>query len=367
MREILVTILSITGIATVLAVLIIIAEKFLNNYGECEIDINDGEKKLTVDGGSSLLSSLASNKIFIPSACGGKATCGLCKVKVMEGAGPLLPTEEPYLTPEERKDGIRLSCQVKIKSNLRVYIPEELFNIKEYYATVTEINEMTHDIKEFRFEFDDGEDIKFKAGQYMQVETKPYAKIKEKAIRAYSISSAPSDKKGVELIIRRVPGGLCTTYMHDYVKVGDKVRLTGPYGDFFIRDDSDEYIFMAGGSGLAPIKSLVMDILERNLDKKMIFIFGAVSKKDLYYEDFLRKIEKDNPNFRFIPALSRPTPEDNWDGDTGLVTEVLKKYVESGDGSHAYLCGSPGMINACVNVLVETGFKEEKIFYDKFS
>ena len=189
--EILKTILSVTGISVVLAVLIIIAEKFLNNYGECKIDINDGEKELTVDGGSSLLSSLATNKIFIPSACGGKATCGMCKVKVVDGAGPLLPTEEPYLSPEERKDGVRLSCQVKIKNDIKISVPEELFNIREYYATITRITEMTHDIKEYRFEFDEGEDIKFKAGQYMQIESKPYGKVKEKATRAYSAGSYP--------------------------------------------------------------------------------------------------------------------------------------------------------------------------------
>lgn len=365
--EILVTILSITGISTVLAVLIIIAEKFLNNYGECEIDINEGERQIKIDGGSSLLSSLAANRIFIPSACGGKATCGLCKVKVFEGAGPLLPTEEPYLSPEEVKDGVRLSCQVKVKSNLKVYIPEELFNISEYIAAVTEINDMTRDIKEYRLEFKEGDEIKFKAGQYMQIETKPYEKIREKAIRAYSISSAPSDNKAVELIIRRVPGGICTTYMHDYIKVGDEVRITGPYGEFYMRDDSDDYVFMAGGSGLAPIKSLVMDITEKGLDKKMMFIFGAVSKKDLYYMEYFQKLDDENENFTYVPCLSRPEPSDNWEGETGLVTEVLKKHVESGKNKHAYLCGSPGMINACVDVLVDTEFSEDKIYYDKFS
>ena len=237
--EILKTILSVTGISTVLTVLIIIAEKFLNNYGECKIDINNNEKELTVDGGSSLLSSLAANKIFIPSACGGKATCGLCKIKVLSDVGPVLPTEEPFLTPEEIKNGIRLSCQVKIKKDIKISIPEELFNIKEYYATVFRISDMTHDIKEYRFKFDDGDDIKFKAGQYMQIESKPYGKIKEKAVRAYSISSVPSETNAVELIIRRVPGGLCTTYMHDHIKEGDRVRITGPYGDFYRRDDSN--------------------------------------------------------------------------------------------------------------------------------
>ncbi len=364
--EILKTILSVTGISTVLTVLIIIAEKFLNNYGECKIDINDSEKELTVDGGSSLLSSLASNKIFIPSACGGKATCGLCKIKVLSDVGPVLPTEEPFLTPEEIKDGIRLSCQVKIKKDIKVTIPEELFNIKEYHATVSRISDMTHDIKEYRFEFDDGEDIKFKAGQYMQIESKPYGKIKEKAVRAYSISSVPSDTKAVELIIRRVPGGLCTTYMHEHIKEGDRVRITGPYGDFYRRDDSDQYVFMAGGSGMAPIKSIVMDIIEKGLDKEMFFFFGAVTKKDLYHTEFFKNLEKEYPKFKYIPALSNAAPEDNWEGESGLVTNVMKNYIDTGSGKHAYLCGSPGMINACIKVLMSMDFKEELIYYDKF-
>lgn len=364
--EILKTILSVTGISVILAVLIIIAEKFLNNYGECRIDINDGEKELTVEGGSSLLSSLAANKIFIPSACGGKATCGMCKVKVTEGAGPLLPTEEPYLSPEEKKDGVRLSCQVKIKNDIRISVPEALFNIREYTATITRITEMTHDIKEFRFEFDEGEDINFKAGQYMQIESKPYGKVKEKAQRAYSISSVPSDNKAFELIIRRVPGGLCTTFMHDHVKEGDRIRVTGPYGDFYARDDSDEYIFMAGGSGMAPIKAIVEDVVEKGLDKKMIFFFGAVAKRDLYHTEFFREVEKKYPDFRYVPALSNPAPDDNWEGETGLVTDVMKRYVDSGDGKHAYLCGSPGMINACIKVLTSIDFKEELVYYDKF-
>jgi Na+-transporting NADH:ubiquinone oxidoreductase subunit F len=364
--EILKTILSVTGISVILAVLIIIAEKFLNNYGECKIDINEGEREFTIEGGTSLLSALASNKIFIPSACGGKATCGLCKVKVKEGAGPLLPTEEPYLSSQERAEGIRLSCQIKIKNNLRIFVPEELFNIREFNVTITNITERTHDIKEFRFEFDEGEDISFKAGQYMQIESEPYGKVKEKAQRAYSISSVPSDNKAFELIIRRVPGGLCTTYMHDYVKVGDRIRVTGPYGDFYTRDDSDEYIFMAGGSGLAPIKSIIMDIVEKGLDKKMIFFFGAVAKRDLYHTEIFREIENDYPDFKFVPALSNASPDDNWKGETGLVTDVMKRYVEDGKGKHAYLCGSPGMINACIKALTSIGFDKQLIYYDDF-
>ncbi len=364
--EILITIVSISGIATLLAILIVLADKFLNNYGQCNISINNGDKTFVIQGGQNLLSSLAEQKIYIPSACGGKATCGLCKVKVVDGAGPLLPTEEPFLTEQEKLDGVRLSCQVKIKRDISILIPEEYFSIKQYKATVMKINDMTHDIKEFSFRLDEPTTIDFKAGQYMQIETKPYGKIKEKAIRAYSISSSPSDKNHIELIVRRVQGGICTTYMHDYLNVGDQVILTGPQGDFYRRDDSESYIFMAGGSGLAPIKSIIMDIVEKGLDKEMYFFFGAVTKKDLYYIDYFTQLEKDYPKFHYIPALSGPLPEDDWKGDVGLVTNVMLQHIKDGSEMHAYLCGSPGMINACIKVLTGVSFREDKIFYDKF-
>ena len=360
------TVISVALISSALAILIIIAEKYLNNYGECTIDINNGTRVLKVTGGSSLLSSLAAQKVFIPSACGGKATCGLCKVQVSDGAGPLLPTEEPYLTKEEIKTGVRLSCQIKVKRDLKISIPEELFNIRQYKTRVEKITQMTHDIKEFRFALLEPGDITFKAGQYMQVYTKPYGKVRESVSRAYSMSSAPSDKGAVELIIRQVSSGVCTTYMHTQVKEGDEITLSGPYGDFYLHEGADELIFIAGGSGLAPIKSLTLDILEKGLNKKMYFFFGAVSRKDLYYVEFFQELERNHENFKYIPALSKPAPEDAWDGETGLVTEVVDRYIPDAVNKQAYLCGSPGMINACIQVLTKKGMKEESIFFDKF-
>ena len=364
--EILTTVLSVTVISVALAIIIIVAEYFFNNYGECEIDINNKDKVLTVEGGASLLSTLAGNKIFIPSACGGKATCGLCKVQVLEGAGPLLPTEEPYLTEEERADNYRLSCQVKIKTNIRIVIPEELFNIKEYVTTIESIEDLTHDIKGFRFKLPEGESIKFKAGQYMQLYTKPYAKVRESVYRAYSIANAPSDNEAIDLIIRLVPDGICTTYAHTQLSEGDKVKLSGPYGDFYLRGDCDEIIMIAGGSGLAPMKAIILDVLERKIDIKMNFFFGAVTKRDLYYIDYFKDLADKNDNFRFIPALSGPTPDDNWDGEVGLITDVVARHIDDGSAMEGYLCGSPGMINACLKVLDGKGVTEDKIFYDKF-
>jgi Na+-transporting NADH:ubiquinone oxidoreductase subunit F len=364
--EILTTVLSVTVISVALAIIIIVAEYFFNNYGECEIDINNGDKVLTVEGGTSLLSTLSGQKIFIPSACGGKATCGLCKVQILEGAGPLLPTEEPYLTEEERADNYRLSCQVKIKTNIRIMIPDELFNIKEYVTTIESIEDLTHDIKGFRFKLPEGESIKFKAGQYMQLYTKPYDKIRESVYRAYSIANAPSENDVVELIIRLVPDGICTTYAHTQLSEGDKVNLSGPYGDFYLRGGSDEIIMIAGGSGLAPMKAIILDVLEREMDIKMNFFFGAVTKRDLYYIDFFRDLAERHENFRFIPALSSPAPDDNWDGEIGLITDVVARHIDDGSAMEGYLCGSPGMINACLKVLDGKGVTEDNIFYDKF-
>ena len=364
--EILQTVISISLISVGLAVIIMVAELFLNNYGECKIDINNGEREHIVNGGNYLLSSLAENKIFIPSACGGKATCGMCKVRVIEGGGTVLPTEIPYLTPEEIEQNVRLSCQVKIKNDIKIVIPEELFNVREYLTTLTSMTDETHDIKRLRLSFKEGEEITFKAGQYMQLYSKPYAKVKESVYRAYSIASAPSEKKHVDLIVRLVPQGICTTYVHTALKVNDQVKVSGPFGEFYLRGKEKELVMIAGGSGLAPIRSIILDVLEKQLDYKMTFFFGAVTKKDLYNLDEMYELAEKHENFRFVPALSKPEPSDAWTGELGLITEVVNRFIPDGEGKEAYLCGSPGMINACLAVLDNKGIPPEKIFFDKF-
>lgn len=364
--SILVTVLSLSTLATILAALVVLADYNLNNYGVCTININDGTRTLKVNGGASLLTSLAINKIFIPSACGGKATCGLCKVTLVESAGPVLPTEEPYLTDQEKQSGVRLACQLKVKHDLKISIPEEFFSVKQYRTKVLKITDLTHDIKEFQFKLLEPQDIGFKAGQYVQVDSKPYGTIADVVNRAYSISSMPSEKDIVELIVRLVPGGVCTTFMHEHVEVGDEITFAGPFGEFYLREGAEELIFIAGGSGLAPIRSLILDILQRDPSKKMQFFFGAVRKRDLYYVDFFRELAKKHPNFRYIPALSGATPEDAWDGEEGLITDVVARHVPDAQDKQAYLCGSPGMINACLKVLAKIGLSDEHIFYDKF-
>lgn len=364
--EILLTVISISLLGAALAAVVVLADLKLNDYGICAIDINDGQRVLSVKGGSTLLASLSSQDIFIPSACGGKATCGLCKINVLTNVGPVLPTEEPYLTEDEIGEGTRLACQLKVKNDLRVFIPEELFSIRRYRAKILKITDLTYDIKEFRFELLEPQAMEFAPGQYVQVDSKPYDGVEEVVSRAYSISSLPSEKGVLELIVRLVPGGVCSTFLHKHVKEGDELTLSGPFGDFYLREGADELLFIAGGSGLAPIKSMVLDILKKGLPKRMTFFFGAVRKRDLYYVDFFTELQEKYPNFRYIPALSDPGPDDDWNGEIGLITEVVARHVSDGQNKHAYLCGSPGMINACVDVLTKIGIDEERIFYDKF-
>ncbi len=372
MPALLVQILQTTGsislISVALAIVISLAERVLNNYGTCKIDINDGEKVLEIEGGSSLLTTLAQQKIFIPSACGGKATCGLCKVQIKEGAGVLLPTEEPYLTQKERESDFRLSCQVKVKGDMVIYIPEELFNIKEYMSTVEKITDLTHDIKHVHMRLHDNEEIRFKAGQFVQFYTKPYAKIREEVFRAYSIASPPSVNNYIDLIIRRVPDGIATGYVHDALKEGDEVRLSGPYGDFYLRGGEGIHtlVLIAGGSGMAPMYSLIYDIIERELDYEIYYFFGAVTTRDIFYVEEFAELEKRHPKFHFVPALSGSTEGDGWEGEKGTVVDVMRRHVPDADGKEAYLCGGPGMLNASISALHEIGFTDDAIFFDKF-
>ena len=364
--EIVRTIASVTAISVGLSLIIIVAELFLNNYGDCRIDINGGKKTLTAKGGASLLTILAEHKIFIPSACGGKATCGLCKLTVLDGADPLLPTEQPYLTAGEIKNNVRLSCQVKVKRDLRIMIPENLFTVQEFKTVVEDIQQLTHDIKYVRLALQEPGQIDFKAGQFVQFYSAPYGKVKESVFRAYSMASKPSDNKIVELIIRLVPQGICTTYVHTALKIGDAAKISGPYGDFYLRGQANNLIFIAGGSGLAPMRSIILDVLEKGLDKQMTFYFGAVTRRDLYYVEFFNDLAEKNANFNFLPVLSAPAPENNWNGEVGLITEAVDRHLAAAADHEAYLCGSPGMINACLSILKKKGFTDQNIFFDKF-
>jgi Na+-transporting NADH:ubiquinone oxidoreductase subunit F len=354
------------AVTTLLAVLMVIADAFINNYGEVTLHINDG-KELTVEGGMSLLSSLKEHEIFIPSACGGRGSCGLCKLTVTGGAGEVLPTELPWLTSEEQEDNVRLSCQVKVRNDMHINIPEEMLSVKEFTATVSSIRDLTYDIKEVSIALNDPGSIDFQAGQFMQLEVPAYELTDEPVYRAYSIASRPSEHKKVELEIRYVPNGICTTYVHKHLKEGDTVTLNGPYGEFRRSDTEKEMICIAGGSGMAPVKSILLDMVDKNIDRKVQYFFGARAVRDLFLVDEMKALESQLPRFTFMPALSAPDPEDNWEGDTGLITEVVARHVSNASDKEAYLCGSPFMIDACIKTLTGLGMPEESIFYDKFA
>lgn len=367
MTEVLAAVAILCGLSGALAALLLVAEYFFANYGECTIDVNDGEKRFTVQGGASLLSSLAENKLFLASACGGRGSCGFCKCKVLEGGGPVLPTETGYLSDDDQKNNVRLSCQVKVKQDLRIEVPAELLSVKEFVTTVERIEDLTHDIKGLRFRLPEGETIRFRAGQYMQLESAPYGDVSDPTFRAYSISSAPKDNQAVELVVRLVPNGIVTTWVFEHLAEGQTAKLTGPYGDFFLRESDREIIFIAGGSGLAPIRSIVLDMIDRGIEhRKARFFFGARGAADLYYVEEFKAIAEEHEWFEFVPALSRPERDDTG-YETGLITDVVAKHYETLDNHEAYLCGSPGMIDACIQVLSDKGMPEEMVHYDKFS
>ncbi len=363
--EVVRTVSIVSGIGVFLAGLLTLAERYLLNYGVCKITINQ-DRALEVKGGNHLLGSLVENNIFIPSACGGKGSCGLCKVKVLSGGGPLLATETPYLSKQELESNVRLSCQVKVRENITIEIPDELFSIREYATKVRKIEDLTHDIKALYLDFQDGETMDFVAGQYVQIKAPQYGKNTEEVYRAYSIASNQSKKDGIQIIVRRVPQGICTTYVFDHLKEGDTLMLNGPYGDFFLRDSDREIICIAGGSGLAPIQSILHKIEEEGIRRKNTFFFGCVGKRDLYNLEEMKGFEERIPDFKFVPALSGAKEEDNWSGETGLITEVVDRFMKDGSNMEAYLCGSPGMIDACIRVLSAKGISEDRIFYDKF-
>jgi len=355
-------------ISGMLSLLLVIAERYLASYGECKIIINE-QQELNVIGGATLLATLNSQKIFLPSACGGRGTCAYCKCKITEGAGTLLPTEEPLLNSEEIKNKIRLSCQVKVKQDIKIEIPEDLFNIKEYKTAVAFIKDLTYDIKLVRLNLIEPNNISFKEGQYVQLYSKPYNGVKESVSRAYSIASPNHEKTFIELMVRLVPEGICTTWVHQYLKQHDVVKLVGPMGDFYLRDGKGEIIMVAGGSGMAPMASILWEIARKKIERKITYFFGAVTKKDLFYTEEMAKLQQIIPDFTFVPALSQPDPEDKWQGATGLITGPLENYLQTQNSSETqgYLCGSPGMIDACIKILNKYDIHNDKIFFDPFA
>ena len=297
----LIAVIVISSIGASLAALLTISEHFFNDYGQCRITINN-ERELEVEGGRSLLSTLNAQKIFIPSACGGRGSCGICTLKVLDGGGPLLPTEEPYLDQEERSSNVRLSCQVKVRNDLKIEIPPELFSIREYTCKCAEITDLTYDIKQFRFELIEPKEINYIPGQYVQLRAPTYEKSKEEVYRAYSIASDPAEKNVIDLIIRLVPKGICTTYCFKYLKVGDEVKMNGPYGEFRLSETDAPIVFIAGGSGMAPIECMLHHMVSTNSKRNAKYYFGANTVKELFLTDLMHQFESKLQSFKYIPC-----------------------------------------------------------------
>jgi len=352
----------ILGVLLIITFLLILLDKILGGGGEKTITINK-TKKIPVSGNDTLLRTLGENKIYLPSACGGKATCGACRFRLVEGGSDIRSTEKAFFTDEEIENGMRLSCQVRVNSDLSIEIPEELLNAKEYQTIVEDIKDLTYDTKLVRFKITNDDMIDFKPGQYAQIRV-PGIEV----IRAYSMASNPKYKDSFEMIIRIVPGGLATTFVHKALEVGDKIVVTGPFGDFYLQEESTrDIICIAGGSGKAPIRSIVQYLRDRGMPRKVKYFFGARTTKDLYYTEEFMTLADEFENFEYIPALSNPSEEENWTGETGLITDVVDRLTGDLSDSEAYLCGSPGMIDACIKVLNKHGLKPENVYYDKFS
>lgn len=355
-------------VTTALAALLLVAQRWLVRYGACTIDINDGARELTVAGGESLLGSLTAEGLFLPSACGGRGTCAYCKVKILDGGGPLAPTEEPLLTAEEIASGTRISCQVRVRQDLSIVVPEELFNVQAFRGVVERIADLTHDIKLLRIRLTDPPTIDFTAGQYIQLDAPAYGSNPEPVSRAYSLAGVPAERDCIELIVRLAPGGICTTWVFTILAEGDTVRFTGPYGDFRLSESDAEMVWIGGGSGMAPFWSIVRHIKAGGNARKCTYFFGAGYRKDMFLLEELRQLDRELDWFTYVPALSAPQDGDDWDGETGLITEVLDRRLAS-DGSHleAYLCGSGGMIAAASEVLRAKGIPGDRTFYDEFT
>lgn len=392
------------GIGAFLAIVMAISDATIANYGECKIDMGEAREPLKVRGGSSLLSSLFSNKIFVPSACGGQGTCGYCKVKVLENGGPVLPTEEGFLTKKEIKDQWRLSCQVKVKSDVKIFIPEEYFAIQAFKAKVRSNHNVASYIKETVLELVNPKEIKFKSGQYIQFHIPKYAcnfkdfaieekfqdaykpfenlKVQSKEAiiyRAYSMASAPYENNVVILNVRIATppkgtthsAGLGSSYIFN-LKPGDEVEISGPYGDFLIKETDREMLYLGGGAGMAPMRSHLFYLLNQiNSGRKISFWYGARSVKEMFYYEEFSALQKKHPNFSFNVALSEKQPGDVWDGPTGFIHNVcdqmyLSKHADPKQIEY-YLCGPPMMIDAVLDLLDKKyHVPASMIAFDKF-
>lgn len=399
------------AIVLLLVSVLLVARKKLVNSAEVQIVINDDEgAALTTQAGSTLLNTLSANKIFIPSACGGKGTCGVCKVHIHSGGGAMLPTEEAHISRGEAAEGCRLSCQVKVKGDMRIELEPEIFSVRKWECTVRSNDNVATFIKELVIELPKGEEVPFRAGGYIQVECQPHtvkyadfdigdeyrgdwdkfgmwgfvSEVKEEVIRAYSMANYPEESDIIMLNVRiasppwdraknawaDVPPGVMSSYTFG-LKPGDKVTISGPFGEFFAKDTDNEMVFIGGGAGMAPMRSHIFDQFRRiKTDRKVSFWYGARSLREAFYVDHFDKIEKENDNFEWHLALSDALPTDNWEGYTGFIHQVvLDNYLSkhpSPEDVEYYMCGPPMMNVAVTDMLIDLGVEPENIMLDDF-
>lgn len=408
-------ILIVSAVVFLLVVLILVgmllfAKAKLAPSGPVKIRIND-EKEIEVNAGSSLLATLAAQKLFLPSACGGGGTCGMCKCQVFSGGGSILPTEVGFFTRKQIQDHWRLGCQVKVRENMDIHIPPEVFGIKKWECTVVSNRNVATFIKEFVVQLPEGEELNFKSGGYIQIDVPPcevdYSKdiyvepeyrdewdkynlwsLKmkntEPIFRAYSMANHPAEKNIIMLNVRiatppfdrktggfmKVNPGICSSYIFSR-KPGDKVTISGPYGEFHVKETNREMMFIGGGAGMAPMRSHIFDqFLTKRTTRKATFWYGGRSLRELFYVEDFRRIEAEFPNFKFYIALSEPKPEDNWTGYTGFIHQVimdnyLKNHPEPEEIEY-YLCGPPLMNQAVLKMLDDFGVPPENIAFDDF-
>ncbi|MDD2739609.1 MAG: NADH:ubiquinone reductase (Na(+)-transporting) subunit F [Methylomonas lenta] len=404
MLEIALGVIFFTVIVIALVFLIIGAKSKLVASGDVEILIND-EKKIHVPVGSKLLTALADNQLFVSSACGGGGTCGQCKVKVLSGGGDILPTEMSHITKREAAEGERLACQVSVKHDMDIEVEDSVFGVKKWECTVKSNDNVATFIKELVLELPAGEAINYRAGGYIQIECPPHVSkyadidvaeeyrpdwdkfnlwryvsdVKEPALRAYSMASYPEEKE-IMLNVRiatpppgasdDMPPGIMSSFIFN-LKPGDKVFISGPYGEFFAKETDAEMVFVGGGAGMAPMRSHIFDQLRRLKSKrKMTFWYGARSKREMFYVEDFDMLAKENDNFEWHVALSDALPEDNWKGYTGFIhnvlfEEFLKNHPNPEDCEY-YMCGPPIMNSSVINMLLANGVDPENIMLDDF-
>jgi len=403
---ILVGVAGFTIIILVLVLTLLAAKAQLIPSGDVRILINgDPDKAITTASGSTLLNTLADNQIFIPSACGGQGTCGVCRVKVNEGGGSILPTEKGHINRGEAREGCRLSCQVKVKHDMEIEIPAEVFDVKRWKCKVRSNHNVATFIKELVLELPEGESVPFRAGGYIQIECPPHtvhykdfdveeeyhadwdqfdvwrftSTVTEKVDRAYSMANYPEEKSIIMLNVRiasppprlpDVPPGLMSSFIFN-LKPGDEVTISGPFGEFFAKDTDNEMIFIGGGAGMAPMRSHIFDQFRRlHTDRKASFWYGARSLREAFYIEDFDGIQADYDNFKWYLALSEPQEEDHWEGYTGFIHQVLfDNYLKdhpSPEDCEYYICGPPMMNDAVIKMLTDLGVEPEHILFDDF-